>query len=45
MLDQFKRIVKDLNLLTIFVCLLLLPMVIGFVLVTGVDKVSSKIIK
>ncbi len=45
MLDQFKTIVSRLNLLTLFICLLLLPMVIGCVLITGVDRIASKVIK
>jgi len=45
MLDQFKTIASGMNLLTLFICLMLLPMFIGFVLVTGVDKATSKIMK
>lgn len=45
MLEPFKPITRRLNIVTIFVILMLIPMGFGYIIVTGIEKGVNKIIK
>jgi hypothetical protein len=45
MLEPFRPLTKRLNIVTIFILLMLLPMGFGYIIVTGIDKGVSKLIK